>query len=352
MLTRQDIEKALDYMDQAQLIKVVPRRGSSRWQQLYCPFHNNGQEKKPSCGCSLEEEVSNGKVYPAGTFNCFSCGSKFHFASGVKEILTLKGTSIEAHPFLKPYLEGQVQTELDSLIPSDLMSGLVAKYAVEDLRTRVLGKINYISEEELARYRFTVPYMYQRRLTDAVIEKYDVGYDANHIPPGRKKPLPCITFPVRDQQGRTLFICRRSIQGKYFNIPQNVEKSLYGIYELPKDTKEIIVCESVFNALTCVVYGHPAVALFGTGTTHEIEQLKRLGVPNIVLCLDNDEAGHKGTEKLKKALRTSAMVWTMTIPKKVPEDMNPDEVTEDMLITRDVNDIDKDEFEECYANRE
>ena len=336
MLTRDDIEKALEYMDSNNLIRLSRSTNtSSGWRQLHCPFHNNGQERKPSCGCSLEESYANGTTYHAGQWHCFSCQTSYPFAKGIQEILNLKGASIEAHPFLKPYLENQIQQDIDSLVPTELMSGLLNKYAAESLKMRVRGRQNFITEEELAGYRFTVPYMYQRKLTDEVIEQYDVGYDANHIPPGRKKPLPCVTFPVRDLQGRTLFICRRSIEGKYFNLPQNIEKSVYGIYELPKGTKEVIVCESVFNALTSVVYGRPAVALLGTGTTYEIEQLKRLGASSYVICLDNDEAGRKGTIKLKKALSNYALVWTMTVPEG-----------------KDVNDLTKEEFELCYSMRE
>lgn len=337
MLTRDDIEKALDYMDQNNLIRLSSSISvNSSWRQLHCPFHNNGQERKSSCGCSLESSYANGVEYPAGQFHCFSCGISYPFPKAVKEILSLKGTSIEAHPFLKPYLEGNINQNIDSLIPDNVMSGLVNKYAAEDLRLRVLGKKSYVSEEELASYRFVVPYMYQRKLTDAVIEKYDVGFDGKFVPPNRKKAMPCITFPVRDIQGRTLFICRRSVEGKFFNLPINVEKPVYGIYELPENTKEVIICESIFNALTCVVYGHPAVALLGTGTPYQINQLNRLGVASYVICLDNDDAGRRGTEKLKKALSSNAMVWSMTVP--------PD--------GRDVNDLTKEEFDQCYLNRE
>lgn len=105
---------------------------------------------------------------------------------------------------------------------------------------------------------------------------------------------------------------------------------------MPEDCKEVIICESVFNALTAVVYGHPAVALFGTGTQYEYEQLRRLGASSYVLCLDNDEAGNRGTEKLKKALSKTAMVWTM----HMPDD------------GRDLNDLSYQEFLECYQNRD
>jgi len=333
MLTRQDVEQGLTLLQDAGLVRLSRPVGS--WYQIYCPFHNNGQERKPSCGCSLTEDVRNGVTHSPGTFHCFACGSTYSFSNGIKEILKIKGTSIAAHPELEPYINGKDDIQVDSLIPEGMMSNLLTSYAVDNLKIRTLNKTQYVSEEELASYRFTVPYMYQRRLTDEIIEKYDVGFDANHIPPGRSKPLPCVTFPVRDIHGRTLFICRRSIEGKYFNLPAGIEKSVYGLYELPAGTKEVIVCESVFNALTSVAYGHPAVALFGTGTQYEIEQLQKLGVSSYVLCLDNDEAGNRGTAKLKKALKNSAMVWTMHVPEG-----------------KDVNDLEYDEFIECYNNRE
>ena len=338
MLTRKDIETALEYMDTHGLIRLSNSiNTSSKWRQLHCPFHNNGQEKKPSCGCSLEPSYENGVEYPRGQFHCFSCGVSYPFGKGVKEILSLKETTLEAHPELAKYVNvDPTQYQAESLIPDGTAAAFFNAMAVDNLKLRLQAKKSFVPEEELAQYRFTVPYMYQRKLTDEVIARYDIGFDGKFIPPGRKKPLPSVTFPVHDLQGRTLFICRRSIEGKFFHIPEGVEKSIFGLYELPRGTKEVIVCESVFNALTAVVYGHPAVALFGTGTQYEIEQLKRLGVQSFVLCLDNDEAGNKGAAKLKKALSGSAFVWTM----HMPDD------------GRDLNDLSYSEFVECYNARD
>ena len=114
MLTRNDIEEALDYLDRHELIRLSrSTNNASKWRQLHCPFHNNGQEKKPSCGCSLEEEVKDGKVYNAGQFHCFSCSATYPFGKGIKEILALKGTSLAAHPELEKYVNAdtyQAQT--------------------------------------------------------------------------------------------------------------------------------------------------------------------------------------------------------------------------------------------------
>ena len=96
---------------------------------------------------------------------------------------------------------------------------------------------------------------------------------------------------------------RRSIYGKTFFLPQDIEKPVYGIYELPKGCKDVIICESVINALTCVAYGRPALALFGTGSPYQIEQLNKLSVRHYTLALDPDKAGEKGTYKLKRGLK-------------------------------------------------
>ena len=123
------------------------------------------------------------------------------------------------------------------------------------------------------------------------------------------------------------------------------EKPVYGLYELPKNVKSVVICESCFNALTAVRYGYNAVALLGTGTESEINQLKRIGATEFVLCLDNDEAGHRGMNKLKKALSSIAIIRKVTIPPAV----NP-ETGE--TIPRDVNDLSKEEFDLYYSQKE
>ena len=124
------------------------------------------------------------------------------------------------------------------------------------------------------------------------------------------------------------------MSGKFFNYPQDVEKPLYGIDQIPKDCKSIIICESCINALTCVVYGFNAVALLGTGTPYQINQLKSLGVQEYVLCLDGDDGGRRGAARLKRALKSSGIVWIIDMPDG-----------------KDVNDVTKNEFLELYQKR-
>ena len=335
MLTRNDIEIIVDKLDTSGYLRK--NRITGNWYQIHCPFHNNGQEQKPSCGVLLEDQYKAGSMYPAGMCHCFSCGIANPLEAWISDLFKLKGATFSATQWLEQNIEGYKYNpeEIEKILPGNIVKGFADKYAADSLKIRVKSQTQYVSEEELASYRFTVPYMYQRKLTNAVIEKYDVGYDANHIPPGRSKPLPCVTFPVRDITGHTLFFCRRSIEGKYFNYPEGVTKPVYGIYELPKDCKSVVVCESVFNALTAVVYGYNAVALLGTSNSYQIEQLKRLGVREYVLCLDGDAAGQKGTAKLKNALSNSGIVWTIHMP-----------------VDKDLNDCTKEEFDTLYAQKD
>lgn len=280
--------------------------------QIYCPFHNDGKERKPSCGILLVDEFRGGKKYPQGFTHCFTCGYAHTIDQTITDLLKQQNIQKSGVDWLVENIPGfeLEDTESDFLISNELMGALLSKYAVDYISTLTSKKQEYVSEEELAKYRFTVPYMYERKLTDELIEKFDVGFDANWIPPGRKKPVPCITFPVRDINGNTLFFCRRAISTKLFNYPQGVTKPVYGLYELPNGCKSVVVCESCFNAITSTRYGRPAVALLGTGNSYQIQQLKELGVREFILAFDPDEAGQRATAKLKKALRSVAIVWS------------------------------------------
>lgn len=180
--------------------------------------------------------------------------------------------------------------------------------------------INYIAEEELDSYRYIHPYMYKRGLTDEIIELFDIGYDNG---------TDCITFPIRDINGHTLFIARRSVKTKFFNYPQGVEKPLYGLYELSQYWKgeyntdvldkhgilhdireyakpyisEVIVCESMLDALAFWVAGKCAVALNGLGNELQFKQLRELPCRKLILCTDSDKAGMQARERIRQNVK-------------------------------------------------
>ena len=297
--------------------------------QVCCPFHKNGQERKPSATISLQDQKNfDGKIIKAGTFHCFACGT------------TCDITQVISHCSQKEDF-GQYGKEW-------LTSNFIQAVEETDTSLAPLGGANkalnqtYISPEELDKYRFIHDYMYERGLTDELIEMFDVGYDANFklkSSSGKESIIPSLTFPVRDINGNTLFIARRSVKGKIFYLPPDIMKPIYGIYELYKYCNigvdenlklhvldELYVVESIFNCITCWKYGVPAIALLGTGTPHQHKQIERLPVNKIILGLDPDEAGDKGIERFLRNVHMTN-IQIMDIPEG-----------------KDINDLSEDEF--------
>lgn len=329
-----DVITVVDKLAEYNLIR--PNKIMGNYYSVYCPFHSGGQERKPSCGVLIHDEYKNGRRTRAGSFHCFACGIFKPMNEAVTDILKSHSINKSGFDWLKENVPGfEDEYQFESLIPDNLMEDVNNKFALDYIKEKTEDKQEFVSEEELASYRFTVPYMYERKLTDEVIARYDVGFDQHWIPPGRKKEVPCITFPVRDKYGRTLFFCRRSIEGKLYNLPTGVTKPVYGLDMIPKGARSVIICESIINCLTAVVYGYNAVALLGTGNSYQMDQLRRLGCSEFVICMDGDEAGRKATEKLRRNLNSIAIVWAIKMPDG-----------------KDLNDCSKIEFDQLYEEKE
>lgn len=329
-----DVEEVLEKLQNQGLVRLHKRRGD--WYSVYCPFHAEGQERRPSCGVSMVEQYRAGSVYQLGMWHCFTCNAGYDMVTAISKILESKGIEGSGEQWLKDNITGyEPDPDFEYLIDPQLSEMLESKFAVKAIQEMENGSNSYVSEEELASYRYTVPYMYERRLTDEIIDLYDVGYDRDFVPPGRKKKAPSITIPVRDSSGKTLFLCRRTIKGKMYNYPEGVLKPLFGVDVIPRGTRSVVVCESAINVMTCTVYGYPAVGLLGTGNQYQIRQLRQLGVDEFVICMDGDGAGRRASARLKKSLSDIAIVWIIDMPDG-----------------KDVNDCTKDEFDELYSQRQ
>lgn len=243
---------------------------------VQCPYHGNGQERKPSAGIRKSD----------GQFHCFACGETHSLQEVISYCFGHDEDVMGAFGWkwlLKNFLTVEVEERKDIIL---------------DLDRDVLRETNieYVSEKELDSYRYYHPYMWKRKLTPEIVERFDIGYDKKHN---------AITFPVRDRQGNCLFIAYRSVVTKFFHYPVDVEKPVYGIYELyqlEKFPDEIIICESMLNALTCWVYGKYAVALNGTGTPYQYKQLENLPVRKYILGFDPDSAGEHGCKRITDAI--------------------------------------------------
>jgi len=280
--------------------------------QVTCPIHKDGQERTPSCGIRITDAEST----KAGIVHCFTCG---YVASFEEMISTCFGYD-DKGVFGERWLIQNFVIPYGADIDLDLLLDKPKQADNKNIITPI---------ENLNLYNKKHPYMYQRKLTDAVIDAFNVGFDANfELSNGEKSiTIPCITFPVRDKKGNVLFVARRAVDRKFFHYPSNVDKPVYGLYELSDDATEVIVCESIINALTCYVYGKSAVALLGLGTKKQYEQLANLKCRNLILGFDGDTAGLKARYRLYEALKGRKIITTLSIPDH-----------------KDINDLTEEEF--------
>lgn len=254
---------------------------------VQCPYHKDGQERRPSAGIRKSD----------GTFHCFTCGETHTLSEmishcfGHDDVLGTWGWKWLLQNF------GTVQVAERKDVILDLSRN---NKSIENKRS-----LNYVTEEELDSYRYFHPYMYKRGLTDEVIAKFDIGYDKN---------TDCITFPIRDTNGNCLFVARRAVHRKWFNYPAGAEKPLYGLYEISQCLtypSEIIICESMLDALVFWVIGKCAVALNGTGSESQFEALRNLKCRKLILCTDMDDAGMKSRQKIRKNVKNKIITEYM-----------------------------------------
>lgn len=281
--------------------------------QITCPYHSDGMERKPSAGIRKTD----------GIFHCFACGEVHSLTEVISHCFEkddggiygmqwlLKNFSVTAKEYNRN-VKFKVGRRIDS-----------------DSNTNDVQNAQFVTEEELEKYRYVHPYMYERGLTDEVIELFDIGYD---------RDMQAITFPVRDVHGNCLFIARRSVKTKFFNYPEGVEKPLYGLYEYHKDIHDktyvgkwagqeitsgkyflqslpVIVCESMLDALSFWTVGKYAVALNGLGNELQFQQLRNLPCREIILATDMDERGLRARERIRTNMQNTKIIGEYFFPK-------------------------------------
>lgn len=268
-------------------------RTSGNYIMIQCPYHKNGQENHPSAQLRIED----------GLFFCHQCKESHSFYDFVSHCIEGNGKewvldrfdAEDVLPTINPINIGNTETE----------------------------EQQYISSKAYSKYRRTHPYMFERKLTMDIIRKYDIGYDEDFIVTkydnnGNKKEHhfgECITFPNKDINGNILFIARRCIHNKTFHYPENVDKPVYGLYEIYRDVlhgkkvKEVYICESMLDALYICTMGKYAVALNGLGTDKQFEILNNVPfIQTYILATDNDKSGKLAREKIRQHIDKTKFV--------------------------------------------
>lgn len=297
------LRQAQKELTNGKLKDIEDKHNGNIW--ISCPIHKDGFERHASCTVATSYDTD----LEPGFAHCFTCGYNAPLSQVLNDLFDESSTFGEDW-LVERFGNTLIETEI-YLPPIDLNPTKVEK--------------TYLDPSILDQYRYYHPYMWQRKLTKDVVDRFEVGYDASRS---------AITFPVYDEKHRLVFVTARSVNSKHFWIPPEVEKPVYLLYDiLERKQDTVYVAESQINALYLRTFGLNSIGLFGTGSATQYETLRRSGIRHYILCFDGDEAGEKGAKRFRK---------------NMPDDVFITEVR--MPAGKDVNDLSFEEFVYCYNN--
>jgi|TARA_Y100000034_G_C6844715_1_gene382535 DNA primase len=131
-----------------------------------------------------------------------------------------------------------------------------------------------------------------------------------------------LIIPVYDAKQRLVGWMERRIDAlpKYL-YSKGLRKSqlLFGEHKI-QSTQTICITEGALDTMWLTQNGYTSIALLGASFSYaQQNRLKALHPEEIVLCLDNDEAGQIAIDKINSCMRDSCMVSWLELPKKVKD---------------------------------
>jgi DNA primase catalytic core len=136
-----------------------------------------------------------------------------------------------------------------------------------------------------------------------------------------------LVVPVLDAHGQVREVYGRKITAKlrpgtplhlYLPVNESRGRGVFNVQAL-KAAKEVILCESLIDALTfwCAGYRNVTTAYGVEGFTDELLQaFKEHGTERVLIAYDRDEAGERAAQKLAPQLQAAGIeVWRIEFPK-------------------------------------
>jgi DNA primase len=281
------------------------------------------------------------KPYPH--FRCFGCGKTFDIFDAAR------------------YLEG--------LNFKEALNKFAIKYGYEDklYEDQIKPNTVYSIFEDLKNVAMNFEYKYmkksvkeylkKKKITVEDMKKYDIGYISNpiRIINQLKKKYgetdikilgldqqnllvdESLIFFIMDKDNKPIAITRRycGTQNfpKYVNTKNNVlykkSETLYGMNRINLNKKYVYLVEGQTDALALWKIGHNALAVSGTATNEStIKSIVDLGLQNIIIMFDNDNAGKNATYKFIDFILENSLIEKYNLKvlvKQLDEELDIDE---------------------------
>lgn len=321
-----DFESVLDFYG-------IEYTGKNEQKTISCPFH---KEKTPSC------KVHTGKK----VFNCFGCGA----GGNVLDFIILKESgnpkdSADFREGAKKAIEIMGDTASRSEIPCSEATGSGNRTSGGD--SVLLGKKsqNLGSDEpkcnEVLKFNLTPDskhsFLEKRGLNPEQIIEFGLGFQNRGMMKNR------IVFPIHNEENNLVAYAGRWVDENVpenemrYKLPEGFYKSLvlYNLNRVIKkfpETKHIVIVEGFWSAIRLHSTGVPVVSCFGTSVSDEqITLLQKIGVEQVTLIFDGDEAGAKGVENTLPFLAEHFFVKTIHLDDGIKPDSMDDKIIQNLL---------------------
>ena len=289
-----------------------------------CPFHKGGKERRPSFYIYVGE--GKGRKITGASF-CHTCNKGWNLPTLLRKL----GISREYIDAAKDIVNESKTTQREYYQK--------VSFEFKDIPEAVLGAFEFAPKE-----------LMNQGFTKETLREFDIGFDRV-----RKR----ITFPIRNHYGNLVGISGRSVDGSFprYKIYREELEELVPGYQLSKSRvvwgldrfyltammtgvqSPIVVCEGFKAAMWVAQNGFEnSSALMGSHCSEEQKLLLSRVSNDIVLFLDNDNAGRDATSRIYKYLSESIDVRVARYPKN-SIGLSPDDLSKSNVKSAIVNSI-------------
>jgi DNA primase/DNA-binding transcriptional ArsR family regulator len=350
-VTKEGIERIKSANDLAAVVaeRGIELRRKGRQLVAPCPFH---QEKTASFN------VSSAK----GLFHCFGCGvsgdvigfvtkhDKVSFGGALQTLARRAGLDLGRLMEERPRI--QQRTPLAALTPPRNGNGRSAsKSSAEGAPphgappTAILSRVVEHYHRTFCEREDAQAYLAKRGLTDRdLLRALKVGYADGSLlkvipkdgevreqlvslgvitAEGRELLGGCVVVPIPDPlSGQWTNLYGRGMRSpRHCYLPGPLRGVLN--FQAARLSPEVVLTESILDALSFHQVGVSiAIPIYGVNgfTPDHLDLLKREGVKRVILALDNDDAGRKGTDALKGKLEAAGItVAALSFPEGIKD---------------------------------
>jgi len=328
----QEVKDRIDIVDV--ISEQVSLKKAGKEYQGLCPFHD---ERTPSFSVSRDKKLA----------HCFGCswgGNAFKFVMELNKVSFTEAALDFARRSNVPirYADGSTDDNFPAALPQvERKKQVIEKpssqpepkpdvtKSVGQVNASVFRLQNYTGDAEKAR-----EWLAARGITLELIDRYRIGFEKRVVKPDESNPdqketywAIAIFIPVPDRPDRfyekkraapwLVGDDRPNYLGKW--LQYGVPATIWFTYK-PEDAEETWFCEGEWDAIVLGEFARKrgekvavACSTSGCGTVPSKEQLDQLP-GKVRIFYDHDDAGHKGAEKLAKALGGRGQICSVPIP--------------------------------------